>query len=462
MDIDTVNEILDIIRNKNLSKDDLKKALSQYHESDVADAVPLLSGAERKAFFGSMTPEELGDLFPFLDSPEDYLENMPTEAAADIVESMDADDAVDILEEVDEDKAKNILNAVEKSSLEDINLIKQYDEDEIGSKITTNYIVIPKSSTIKEAMKILVKEAPENDNIANIFVVDDNNKYYGTIILKDLIIAREGSSLEDITKTSYPTLYATDKVSDDINEIKDIDLEIIPVLNEKDEILGVITSSDIIETVGDELGEDYVKFAGLTKEEDVEESFFESVKKRIPWLTLLLCMDVITSTVLSNYSWIFATMPALVLFQSLVLDTGGNAGTQSLAVTIRSLTQDQVNKKNFGKIMLKEFFTGLVDGLFAGLVGFAISFLFLIISKNYVLETGGTIHDQIMASLVVGIALASAIPLSTLAGMLFPIFFKKIHVDPAVASGPLITTLSDVCGVTIYYSFAILLFHLVV
>ena len=273
MDIDTVNEILKIIRDKNISLEEKKHELSQYHESDIADAVPLLSSTEKKDFFGGMTADELAVLFPFLDNPEDYLETMPTETAADIVESMDADDAVDVLEDVDEDKAAKIVSEMEKSSQEDVNLIRQYDEDEIGSKITTNFIQIKKNSTIKQAMKSLVSEAPENDNIANLFVVDENNKYYGTIILKDLIVAREGTDLDDITKTSYPTLYATDKVDDVINEIKDIDLEIIPVLSSTDEILGVITSADIIETVGEEMGEDYVKFAGLTETEEVEESF---------------------------------------------------------------------------------------------------------------------------------------------------------------------------------------------
>lgn len=462
MDIESIKEILSIIRNKNLTKNELKKELSQYHESDIADAVPLLDDEEKKLFFSNLTSNELADLFPFLESPEDYLEKMAPDKAADIIESMDADDAVDILEEVDEGKAQNILEEMEQSSQEDINLIKQYDDDEVGSKITTNYIEIKKSLTIKEAMKTLIEEAPDNDNIANIFVVDENGQYYGTIILKDLIVAREGESLSDITKTSYPTLYAKEKISEVLNQIKDIDLELIPVLSEDEKIIGVITSADIIESVGEEMGEDYVKFAGLTEEEDIDEPLFLSVKKRIPWLTLLLCFGVITSTVLTNFDYVIATIPALVIFQSMVLGTGGNAGTQSLAVTIRSLAEDKINKKNIWRLIGKEFLTGLMDGLLIGIVAFTISFVFLLITKNNVIDNGYTdLRNQLVTSAIVASSLAIAVPIASLAGSLIPLFFKKVKIDPAVASGPFISTLSDMCGVFIYYGLASILFHLV-
>lgn len=462
MDDIAANEILNLIRNKSLTTEELKKELSQYHESDIADSISLLEEEEREEFLSKLSKDELAEIVPFFENPEEYIEELPTAIAADIVELMDADDAVDVLEEIDEEKAEDIIHEMEAESREDVDMIRNYDEDEIGSKITTNFITVKKDSSIKEAMRTLVVEAPENDNIANIFVVDEEEKYYGTIILKDLIIARANQKLEEITRTSYPTLHDTDKVEDVINEIKDIDLELIPVLDENDMILGVITSSDIIETVDEELGEDYAKFAGLIEEEEIEESFLQSVKKRIPWLSMLLCMDIITSTVLSNFGNVIAAMPVLVLFQSLVLDTSGNAGTQSLAVTIRSITSDQITKKNIWRNLFKEFLTGLCDGLFAGVVSFGVTLLFLVLTKSTIKSDTVIFAEQVRASLTVGIALSVAIPLSTLAGMLFPMLFKKIHVDPAVASGPLITTLSDVCGVSIYYGLSILMFSLVV
>lgn len=458
MDDIMTNEIIELIKNTSLSDKELLDELSKYHESDIADAIPLLSNIERDIFFKRLPVEFLALLFPYLENVEDYIEDMAPGEAADIIEEMDADDAVDILEEVDEDIAKDIIEEMEDESKEDVELINKYEEDEIGSKLTTNYITIFKGSSIKAAMKSLVSQAAENDNISNLFVVEENNKYYGTILLKDLIIARDSSDLELITKTSYPTLYDTDKVSDVLNEIKDIDLELIPVLSHtNDELIGVITSSDIIETVGEEMGEDYVKLAAITDTEEIDEPFHQSVKKRIPWLALLITLNIFTAAVLVNFESIFSVLPALVLFQSLVLGTTGNAGTQALAVTIRSLADDEINKKNIGRIIRKELSIGLLDGLIIGVIGFTVSFLFLLITKNSVTETG-TIISQIKGASIVGLSLLCAIPLSTLAGLLFPLLLKKLHIDPAVASGPLITTLSDMLGIAIYYSVALLLF----
>ena len=455
---DTRTTILELIRNKELTTEQLIQALNQYHESDIADVLPMLSDEEKDEFFSKLSNDQLGELLTYVDSPEEYIEELDPSKAADIVETMDADDAVDVLEDVDEDVLQDILEEMEEEQREDIELIHKFEDDEIGSKITTNYITIKKNFSIKEAMRTLVSEAPENDNINNLFVLDDDSTYYGTIMLKDLIIAREGTSILDITKTNYPTLYAHDKVEDVINEIKDIDLDIIPVLAENDTIMGVITSQDIIETVDEELAEDYVKFAAVAEDADVDDTLLQSVKRRVPWLAMLLLLDILTSSVLSGFEGLFTLLPALVLFQSWILDSSGNAGTQSLALTIRAITNDELNKDTFVKRMVKELFTGLLDGLLVGMAGFIISFLFLLITKNPVNGGEVEITNQLIAAGIVGGSLFCAIPITSLAGLFIPIIFKKIHIDPAVASGPLITTLSDMCGVAIYYGLATVLF----
>ncbi len=457
MDFEMDNEILKLIQDESLSDEELRNRLSQYHESDIADVVSNLDEEEQKKLFARLTVDEIGELLTYFESPEEVIEELDPSVAADIVETMDVDDAIDVLEDVDEDVAHDIISQMEEESRQDIELIQKFDDDEIGSKMTTNFITLKSSYSIKEAMRALVKEAPENDNIYNLFVLDDKDKYYGTIKLKDLIIAREGSPLESITHTEYPTLSAHDKVEDVINEIKNIDLDYIPVLSEDERILGVITSQDIIETVDEEMTEDYVKFAAVDEEADTSDTLWQSVRRRFPWLAMLLVLDILTSTVLSGFSGIIAVLPALVLFQSWILDTGGNAGTQSLALTIRSITANQITKKTFGKYFLKEFLTGLLNGIIVGAAGFVVSFSFLLISKNFVTPDGTTI-TQITASMIVGLSLFVAIPFTSLAGLFIPLLFKAIHVDPAVASGPLITTLSDMFGVAIYYSLAMALF----
>ena len=222
--------------------------------------------------------------------------------------------------------------------------------------------------------------------------------------------------------------------------------------------MGVITTQDIIETVEEEMTEDYVKFAAVDEDADVDDTLFQSVKRRVPWLAMLLVLDILTSSVLTGFSHIFTIIPALVLFQSWILDSSGNAGTQSLALTIRAITNDELTKETFVKRMIKELLTGLLDGLLVGAAGFLISFLFLLITKNPVTGTEIDIANQLIAAGIVGTSLFAAIPITSLAGLFIPLLFKKIHIDPAVASGPLITTLSDMCGVAIYYTLATILF----
>ena len=194
---------------------------------------------------------------------------------------MDADDAVDALgghRERGSETAADVHDDDESS--EDIRLIKSFDSDEIGSIMTTNYVSIPETYTIKEAMRSVVRQAHENDNINTIYIEDSHGKYAGAMELKDLIIARDYVPLESIVSKSYPSVRATAKISDKIEQLKDYAEDSIPVLNDDDEIIGAITADDLIEAVDDEMGDDYAKLAGLTAEKDLHETLFQSMKKR--------------------------------------------------------------------------------------------------------------------------------------------------------------------------------------
>ena len=214
---------------------------------------------------------------------------------------MDADDAVDVLDELEEEKKEEILNLMETESVADIQLIDSYDEDEIGSRMTTNYISFSKTFTIKQAMRTVIREAEENDNISTLYAVNEDGTFYGAIQLKDLIRARESTPLDDIITTSYPYVYAKESVENCLEQLKDYSEDSIPVLNKNNLLIGVITSSDIVEVVDEELGEDYAKLAGLTEEEDVNEPIFKSVKKRIPWLLILLGLGLVVSSIINRF-----------------------------------------------------------------------------------------------------------------------------------------------------------------
>ena len=453
-----VEEIVALIRSEK-SDGEIRAKLEDYHESDLADALEQITKEERKKVYHILGAEKASEVFAYLEEPEEFISELDIQSAAKIIENMDADDAVDVLEEVDEETQEKIISLMDDESSQDIKLIQSYEDDEIGSKMTTNFVVVKDDLTIKQAMKELIRQADENDNISTIYVTDKEDKFYGVIDLKDLIRARDYAKLESLIVTSYPYVHDHEKIDTSIEKIKDYAEDSIPVLNDNDEILGVITSQDIIEVVDDEMGDDYAKLAGLTAEEDLKETLHESMKKRLPWLVTLLVLGLFVSTVVGLFETVVSELAIVVCFQSLILDMAGNVGTQSLAVTIRVLMDEQLKTSEKFKFALKEMRVGFCNGMLLGTLAFAGIGFYVAAFKHY------PIGFSFAVAACVGGSLWLAMIVSSLVGTLVPMFFHKIKVDPAVASGPLITTVNDLVAVVTYYGcawiFLINLFHTV-
>lgn len=245
-----VEELIEIIR-AGLSREDLVDWLFDYHDNDIADALELLTPEERKRLYSALGAERVAEIFAYLDDGDVYLKELSLKQQAKVISEMDSDDAVDILEEVDDDTKCKIQGMLDKEASEDVQLLLSYDEDEIGSYMTTNFILIHNDLTVREAMRELVKQAGENDNISTIYVVDRAEQYYGAIELQDLIIAREHTELEDLISRSYPYVMDHEKISECIEKIKDY------------------------------------------AEEDLNETTRESIRKRLPWLVILTVMALL-------------------------------------------------------------------------------------------------------------------------------------------------------------------------
>ena len=441
---DFVKELITLIRS-NISKEELLNKLDDYHDNDIAGALEELSVEERQKLYPILGTDRLSAIFSYIEDPEIYLKETSLETTAEIISNMDSDDAVDILEELDDSTKKKLANLVDEEAKEDIKLILSYEDDEIGSIMTTNYIVIKTNLSIKQAKEELIKQAEDNDNISTIYVTREDDTYCGAIDLKDLIIAKDSNLLIDLILTSYPYVNDHEKVSECIDRIREYSEDSIPVITEKGLIVGVITPHDIVEVVDDEMSEDYVKLAGLTAEEDLKETVFESMKKRLPWLIALLLLGMIVSSVVGIFESVVAVIPIVMCFQSMILDMAGNVGTQSLAVTIRVLMDENVDTSQKFKLVLKEIKVGFANGLLLGTLAFIFIGLYIYFLK------GNSLSDSFIISGCVGISLLAAMIVSSLVGTIIPMFFHKIKVDPAVASGPLITTVNDLVAVVIYY-----------
>ena len=455
-----VQEILDIIHS-GLPQAELAEKLSDYHENDLADALADLTAEERRKLYAILGVEQVAEIFSYLDDAEPYLKELPPEEAAQVVSHMDSDDAVDALDDLEEEDKEKIvhqMDKVDKDAADDVKLLLSYDEDEIGSCMTTNYICIRKDMTIRQAMSELVKQAGENDNISTLYVVNENEHFYGAIDLKDLIVARADDSLEKLIARSYPYVTDHEKINDCIDRIVDYAERSLPVLNESGKLLGIITSADVVELVDDQMGDDYAKLGGLTSEEDLNEGVFQSVKKRLPWLVALLFLGMLVSSVVGAFESVVAVLPIVICFQSMVLDMAGNVGTQSLAVTIRVLVDENLTTSKKLHLLFKEMRVGLVNGALLAVMALGFLGVYIHFFKAYAWG------QAFLLSGCVGISLVVAMVISSLVGTVIPMLFHKIHIDPAVASGPLITTINDLVAVVVYYGLAMIvlidIFHL--
>lgn len=447
---DYKNEIITLIRSS-ASPKQLKDELSDYHANDISEALPLMTIQERTKLYHLLDVSELSEILEHTDDLAPYLAEVNVKKAAAILGELEPGTAVEILQQMESEKKRLLVDLLDEESKKFIRLIASYDEELIGSCMSTNFVVIPSNFSVKQAMRSLVEQAAENDNISTIFAVDEHQVYYGAIHLTDLIIAREDTPLESLIATSFPYVYASEPIEGCIEKLKDYSEDSIPILSEDNQILGVITSQDIIEVVDEEMSDDYAKLGGLTAEEDLKEPVLESMKKRLPWLVILLGLGMLVSSVVGLFESVVSQLTLVICFQSLILDMSGNVGTQSLAVTIRVLMDEQLTGSQKLALVGKEMRIGMCNGLILGLLSFLLIGLYIFLFKSQ------TVLFAFSISACIGLALLIAMVISSMTGTVVPLFFKKVGVDPAVASGPLITTINDLIAVVSYYGLTWLL-----
>ncbi len=449
---DYEGEIIQIIRGNDSPKA-AQRRLENYHGNDIAQAMENLTVNERKKLYRICPAAMLGEVLEYAEEEDaaSYFKELDVKKAAEVVSELDSDTAADILRYVEKERRALIIEALPPDVRRDVRLLASFDEDEIGSKMTTDCIVIRETLTVPEAMAELVRQAEENDNIATIFVVDEDDEFYGAMELRDLITAKKTAPLDDLILTSFPYVYAHESIDDCLEQLKDYSEAFIPVLDNSNRFLGIITAQSVIEVVDEEMGEDYAKLAGLTAEEDLKEPLLQSMKKRLPWLFALLGLGILVSSVVGVFESVVSQLTMIMAFQSLILDMAGNVGTQSLAVTIRVLMDENLTFGQKMHLVVKESRVGLFNGLLLGAISVIFVGLYITIFKGKEVWFAFAVSGCIGASLVIAMMVSSTI------GTLIPLFFKKIKVDPAVASGPLITTVNDLVAVVTYYGLSWLL-----
>ncbi len=444
---DYTAEIVDILK-QTISPKALRDKILAYHENDIAAAMALLNADERRKLYHVLDSRTLSDILEYTEDIALYFSELTIRKKVEVLSQLEADVAVSCLRQLEKKERSTLIDLMDDDAKREIALVSSFDEDEIGSRMSMNYIHVHTGLTVREAMKDLIDQAAENDNISTIYVVDENRTFYGAITLKDLIIARENTDLESIIVTSFPYFYAHEPIERSIEKMKDYSEDSIPVLDPNNKLLGVLRSQDMMEIVDDEMSEDYAKLAGLSAEEDLKEPVSKSMRKRLPWLLVLLGLGMLVSGVVGLFEQVVASLTLIVSFQSLVLGMAGNVGTQSLAVTIRVLMDENLSSKQKLSLVFKEARVGLCNGLILGIVSFVFIGFYLFLIKNEAPLLAFSV------SFCTGIAMLAAMLLASISGTCIPVLFKKLKLDPAVASGPLITTVNDLVAIVTYYGLA--------
>ncbi len=429
----------------------IRRLTDQYHQNDLAGALPYLSFEERARLHSALGDEIMADVVSYLEYAGDYLASLRTEQAVAILRHMDTEEALDALNTMDTEARTQLLALMDdKTFRRRLEALTAYDDNQFGSRMSSRFIAVKRGFTVKSAMKTLIGEAAQTDNITTLFVTEADGTLYGAIDLKELIVARSEDDPEGLICTAFPYVLDTEDIAESIERLRGYSEDLIPVLSaQSGRLIGVITAQDITEMVDDRLGDDYAKLAALSEEEEKDEPLGASMRKRIPWLVALLFMGLAVSAVVGLFEGIVDQLPLIVAFQSLILGMAGNVGTQSLAVTVRALgTSEPLRWRDQLSLIVKETRVALLNGLVIGGASLLTVCLFL-----------GTVGQTPLSlafpvACCVGAAMCVAMMISGFTGATIPLCLYQLGIDPAVASGPLITTVNDLVAVISYYGLA--------
>lgn len=420
-----------------------REGFFQLHPYDRATLYKKVEPELRKKIYYYLSPKELAETFELSeidgDEYKSYLDEMDIQYAANMIASMFVDNAVDVLNELDKAHVVSYLTIMDQEAATEIKALLHYEEYTAGSIMTTEYVVIPQDSTVRSAMTILKNAAPDAETIYYIFVVDDDGRLTGVVSLRDLIVTHEDTLIHTIMNDRVVSVLVSEDQEEVARTIKDYNFLAVPVVDYQQHILGIITVDDIIDVLDEEASDDYSKLAAVSDMTTFDKTSIGAAKKRLPWLLILLVLGMLTANLIGAFEETIAQVALLAAFIPLIAGTAGNSGTQALAVAVRGIATRDIEEESKFKLVLREAGTGLITGTICAI---------FIVGLIYVWK------QEFLLGLLVGAAILVSIFVATISGTLIPLFMHKMNIDPAVASGPFITTLNDLISTLIYLGLA--------
>jgi magnesium transporter len=433
----------------------LREFFSDHHPAHVAELLEDLKPAEGDTVLGLLPPRLRAEVLTYFD-PERQIRTVgqmePAEAAA-LLHLMSHDERADLVNRLDEESVDRILPHLAQAERDDIRRLASYEPGTAGAVMTTDYVTLPPSSTVREALERLRHEAPDRETIYYSYVVDTQRKLIGFVSLKKLILSRPLARIDDIMQRDVIVARVDEDQESVARKIANYDLLAIPVVDAHDMLVGIITHDDALDILRREQTEDILAFGGVSKDTEADEGHYwqgridEAVRRRIGWLLLLFLAGTITRYVVHYFNWVSKENELreieLDAFIPLLIGTGGNAGSQTVGTIIRGLALGEIRTGDTLRVVFREMLTGLLLGLLLGALGFLFTWLIFR-------------HEPSFGA-VIGLALLGICVWANVIGALVPLLAKRCNIDPALVSAPLISTLVDATGLCIFYTIAILL-----
>lgn len=415
----------------------------QLHPYDQAIFFRELDEEIRTKIYHYLSPEEMAALFENLEIDEDeykdVLAEMTPTYAADMLSNMYADDAVDVLNELDKDQVASYLTIMDNEAADEIKELLHYEEYTAGSIMTTEFIAISKNQTVRSAMFILKNEAPKAETIYYLYVIDEEKHLVGVISLRDLIVSHDDVMISEIMYDRVVSVSVGEDQEEVVKKMKDYNFLAVPVVDFQNHLLGIITVDDIMDVMEEEASDDYSKLAAVSDMDTLDRNPLSAARKRLPWLIILLFLGMFTASLIGKFEETLSKVAILAMFIPLIAGMAGNTGTQALAVAVRGIATGDLQKESKFKLLIREAGTGLITGATCGILVMIVIFIW---------------QQDFFLGLLVGVSIFSTLFVATLAGSFIPLIMHRFKIDPAVASGPFITTINDIISILIYFGMA--------
>ena len=422
--------------------------LSKYNAVDIANLLSELDEKDLAPVFRIIEKDKAAEVFSYMenDLQENLINSFSDQEIINIMEDMYTDDMVDFLEDMPANVVKRLLKTIDSETRAEINKILKYGEDSVGSIMTTEFVDLSIDMTVKEALNTIKRVGIDSETIYTCYVVE-KRKLKGIVSAKKLLTSDYDVLVKDIMNEHFIAATTTDDREVAANLFRKYGFISIPVIDKEGYIVGIVTFDDAIDVLTEETTEDMQKMAAMVANDEsyLKTSVFTHAKHRIIWLLILMLSASVTGAIISRYENAFAAVPLLVSFIPMLMDTGGNCGSQSSTLIIRGLAVDELHFGDFWKIVWKEFRVSL---LVSSVLALANTLRIFFVYKNLTL------------AIVVGISIVFTVIVAKLVGCTLPILAKKLKMDPAIMAAPLITTIVDTCSIIIYFKVATILFNL--